>query len=169
VLERRAEDGVAVAAAAGRARQVDDERRPADPRETAAEQAVRGLRDRVGPQRLRDPRRLPVEDVAGRLGRDVARGEARAPGREDDAGGRREGAQRVGDPLPLVRDDAPLDLEAVGLQQLRERVAAPVLRLAARDAVRDGEDAGLQTASFVFSTSAISPITIALSIAFAMS
>ena len=50
-----------------------------------------------------------------------------------------------------------------------ERGAAHVLRLAARDAVGDGEHGGVQTSSFVFSTTRTSVTTICLSIAFAMS
>ena len=55
------------------------------------------------------------------------------------------------------------------LEQLLEQRAARVLRLTAGDAVGDGEDGGLQTDSFVFSTSRTSATTIPLSIAFAMS
>jgi hypothetical protein len=55
------------------------------------------------------------------------------------------------------------------VQKLLEGVAAPVLRLAARHAVGDGENRGLQTGSFVFSRRRISVTTIPLSIAFAMS
>ena len=76
---------------------------------------------------------------------------------------------RLRDPVGLVRHEPPDHLEAVGDQQLLERVAAPVLRLAARDAVGDGEDPGPHTSSFVFSTSVISVIIMPLSIAFAMS
>jgi hypothetical protein len=169
MLERGPQDGVAVAAAAGRAREVDDERAPGDPGGPAREQPVRRLRDRVGAEGLGDAGRLTVEHVAGRLRRDVAWGEPGAARREDQPRGRRELAQRFGDLLPLVRDDAPLDLVPVARQQLRQQVAAPVLGLAARDAVADRQDGSLQTVSFVFSTSETSPIVIALSIAFAMS
>ena len=169
MVEGRAEDGVAVAAAAGRAGEVDDQRAAGDASDAAGQQAVRRLRDRVGAQRLRDSRRLAVERVARRLRRHVARREAGAAGREDDSRDGGELAERGGDLLSLVGDDAALDVVAVALQELGEQVAAPVLRLAARDAVGDGEDGGPQTGSFVFSTSVTSPITIALSIAFAMS
>ena len=56
VLERRPQHGEAVAAAAGRAGQVDDERLAADAGHPAREQGVRRLRDRVGADRLGDPR-----------------------------------------------------------------------------------------------------------------
>ncbi len=70
----------------------------------------------------------------------------------------------------LVRDDTPLDLEAVLLQELVEDVPAAVLALARMNAVGDGEDGGLHAAgSFVFSTSLSPVISISLSIAFAMS
>ena len=67
------EHGVAVAAAAGRAGEVDDERAADRAGGAAREQGVRRLVQRVGTQRLRDARRLALEHVARRLGRDVAR------------------------------------------------------------------------------------------------
>ena len=56
-----------------------------------------------------------------------------------------------GDLVGLVGDDAARDLVPVGGEELGERVAAPVGRLAARDAVGDGEDGGSH--SLTFSTS----------------
>ena len=169
VLERRTKDGVAVAAAAGRAGQVDDERGACDSRKAAGQQAMRCLRNRVGAQRLGDARRLAVEHLACRLGGDVTWRQAGAAGGQDEARRRGKRAQRSRDLLAFVGNDPPLDLVTVSDEKLREEVAALVLRLPARDAVGDGEDGRLQTASLVFSTSCTSPITIALSIAFAMS
>ena len=71
------------------------------------------------------------------------------------------------DLVDVVGDDAPLDLVSVDGEQGREEVAALVLARARGDPVGDGQDGGLHC--FVFSTSLTSAITIALSIAFAMS
>ena len=139
---------------------------PATPR---GQQAVRRLRDRVGADRLHDPRRLAVDDGERRLGSDVARGEPGAARREDDAHGGRELAQRGRDLVALVRYDAPLDVVPLAAQQLDEQIAAAVLARSVGDAVRDGQHRRLQTVSFVFSTSTTSAIRIPLSIAFAMS
>ena len=76
VPERRADDGEAVAAPARRPGKVDDEGRPAKPRDAAREQRVRRPRERVRANRLGDARRLAIEDAPGRLGRHVARREA---------------------------------------------------------------------------------------------
>ena len=89
MAERRPEDGVAVAAAAGRAGQVDDERATEDAGGAAREEPVRRLRDRVRPERLGDPRRLALEHGARRLGRHVARREPRAAGRQHERRRRR--------------------------------------------------------------------------------
>src|SRR5688500_16262063 len=62
VLERGPQDGEAVPAPPRRARQVDDERAAAEAGGAAREQRVRRPCERVRPDRLRDPRRLPVED-----------------------------------------------------------------------------------------------------------
>jgi hypothetical protein len=62
-----------------------------------------------------------------------------------------------------------LDLVVVGLEQLDEERAALVFPLAGGNAVRDGDDRGPQTGSFVFSTSITSEMDMSLSIAFAMS
>jgi hypothetical protein len=62
-----------------------------------------------------------------------------------------------------------LDLEVLLLEQLDEQPAALVVARPGGNAVGDGDDGGLQTASFVFSTSVTSLTDIALSIAFAMS
>jgi len=75
--------------------------------------------------------------------------------------------KRGRDLVALVGNDAALDVVTVSAQQLLERVAAPVLRLAARHAVGDGQHRRFH--SFVFSTSVISLSTMPLSIAFAMS
>ena len=61
VAKRGPEDGVAVAAATGRAGQVDDERRADEPGNAAGEERVRRPRDRVRPNRLGDTRCLAVE------------------------------------------------------------------------------------------------------------
>src|SRR5436190_4096466 len=165
----RPQDGEAVPAAARRAGEVDDQRPVADARDSAREQAVRRLRDRICANRLRDPRRRPLKHLGGRLGRHVAGAETGAAGRQDQNGLFRELHDRVGDGLAVVGDDAPLDLVTLSAEQLRQDVAAAVLPLAGRDTVGDGQDGGLHTASFVFSSKRTSLISISLSIAFAMS
>jgi hypothetical protein len=62
-----------------------------------------------------------------------------------------------------------VDLVALSREEPDEKLAALVLALAGRDSVRDRQDRGPQTGSFVFSTSATSLTDIPESIAFAMS
>src|SRR5262249_26310054 len=107
-----------------------------------------------------------LENRAGCLGRHVARSEPGTPGREDDVGRRGQLFDGGRDLVSLVRDDATVDLPAVGTQQVGKRVAASVLRLAARHAIGDGEHRGSQ--ALTFSTSSTANV-ICLSIAFAMS
>ena len=71
--------------------------------------------------------------------------------------------------ISLVRYDSPLDLVAVGLEELDEDVTALVLARAGDDAVRDCQHRRPHTSALVFSTSVMSVTTIPLSIAFAMS
>ena len=131
---------------------------------------MRRLRDRVRAHRLGDSGRDAVEHVRRRLGRHVARAEPRAAGREHDLRRGRQLTNRLGDRGALVGNDAALHLVAFLGEQLREDVSAPVLALAGRDAVRDGQDRSPQeTTSFVFSSRRTSSTTISLSIAFAMS
>jgi hypothetical protein len=78
-------------------------------------------------------------------------------------------ADRRGDLLAIVGDDAAFDGVAVRLEQSREQVAARILARALVDTVRNREDGGLQTGSFVFETSVTSVTTIDLSTALAMS
>ena len=61
------EDREAVAAAAGRAGQVDDERRATHAGDPAREEAVRRARDRVGADRLGDPGRGALEVGDGKV------------------------------------------------------------------------------------------------------
>ena len=171
VLERGLQDRVAVAATSGGAGQVHDERAPANAGEPAREESVRRLRDRVGTDRLGDPRRGALEHGYRCLGRDVAETEAGSAGREDEVrpvvG---EAGNGVGDRVALVGNHPPDDVVAVAGEELHEQVAAPVLPLALGDAVGDGEDGGSHsTGAFVFSTSCTSPTTMSLSIALAMS
>src|SRR5207245_2608472 len=133
------------------------------------EQAVRRLRDRVGPDRLRKPGRTPVEHLNGRLGCHVTWREPGAARRDDERRLVRELGDRIGDGVPLVWHDPTLDLVAVLGQQAGQDLAALVLAHAGGDAVRDGEHRRLHADSFVFSSSRTSPTTISLSIAFAMS
>ena len=60
-------------------------------------------------------------------------------------------------------------VEAFRIEQRDEQLPALVLSLSRRNAVGNRDDAGSQTGSFVFSTSATSDTVIPLSIAFAMS
>ena len=73
------------------------------------------------------------------------------------------------DRVRVILHDAPLDLEPLRGQELRQRVATQILPRAVMNAVRDGEHGGLHTGSLVFSTSVTPEIVIALSIALAMS
>ena len=115
------------------------------------------------------PGRLPVEHRPGRLGRDVARREPCAACCQHNGASVGEVGDRLGDLVALVGDDPALDREPVRLEQLGERVAAQVLARAVVHAVRDRQHGRVHTASFVFSTSVTSEMTIVLSIAFAMS
>ena len=67
-------------------------------------------------------------------------------------------------PLPLSVVEVSLDVVADGVEITARVLARPV-----HDAVGDGEHGRLHCSTFVFSTSATSPTTISLSIAFAMS
>src|SRR5262249_54281969 len=130
---------------------------------------VRGLGDRVGTERFRNAGRSAVEHLHRRLGRDIARAESRSPGGQHQARVVREGNDGVGDRVPLVGDDLPLDLEALARAELAENIAAPVLARSLGNSVGDGQDGNPHTGSFVFSTSRTSSTTISLSIALAMS
>jgi hypothetical protein len=169
VRERRLDQLEPVAAAADRAGKVDDQRLPANARDASAEQTVRRLLDGVCAECLGDPRHRAVENRLGRLGGEVPRRDPRPAGRQNEPRRLRELANRGGDLRTLVRDDAVLDVVVVGLEQLDEERAALVFPLAGGNAVRDGDDCGLQTGSFVFSTSVTSEMDMSLSIAFAMS
>ena len=125
--------------------------------------------ERVSPNCLRNARSRTVEHACSRLGGDVPRTQTGATGREDERHLIREVLDGLRDRLPVVRHEPPDDLEALGLEQLLQEITAEILPRALRDSVRDGEDAGRQTSSFVFSTRRTSSITIALSIALAMS
>ena len=81
----------------------------------------------------------------------------------------RELSQRRGDLRPIVGNDTMLDVELLSFQQLDQKAPALVLPLTRRDAVRDGDDRGPQSGSFVFSTRVTSDTDIPGSIAFAMS
>jgi hypothetical protein len=166
MVERRCEDHVAVATTARGSRQIDDERRADDACDAAREQAVRRLRDRVRAQRFRDTGGFALDDVARRLGRDVARRDPRASRRQDELRLGGERPERSRDLLALVRDRAPYDVEPVRLEQLLEQVAAPVVARSGDRRVGNRQDGRPQ---FVFSSSRTSPITISLSIALAMS
>ena len=130
---------------------------------------MRRLRDRVGADSLGHPGRRSLEEGRRRLGRDVARPEPGSACREDDARPLDDRVQGGCDLVAVVGDDAALDLVPLGGEELREELAARVLALARRDAVRDGEDGRLQAGSFVFSSRRTPPTTISPSTAFAMS
>ena len=155
--------------AAGRAGQVDDERRPADTGDPAREQAVRRLRDRVGADRLGDPRRRTIEHLHRRLRGDVARTEARSARGEHDLGVVRQGNDRVGDRVALVRHDPPLDLEPLDGRSSSRRSPLVSSRVPSETPSETVSTAALTPCSFVFSTSRTPSTTISLSIAFAMS
>ena len=73
------------------------------------------------------------------------------------------------DLVALVRDDPALDGETLRSEELGKRVAALVLARPVVHAVGDRQHSRVHTASFVFSTSVMSEITMVLSIAFTMS
>src|SRR5512132_3714996 len=99
-LERMTERGLdqlePVAAAAGRARQVDDQRLTANARDPAPEQPVRRLAHGVGAQRLGDAGYGAVEHGLGRLRGEVARRDAGAAGRQHEPRSLRELSDRRG-------------------------------------------------------------------------
>ena len=128
---------------------------------------MRGLRQRVGPQRFGDPGRLPLEHLEGRLRGDVTRTESRPAGGQDERGLLRELGDRLCDRVAFVGHDAPLDLVALLAEQPGEQVAALVLARPLGDAVGDGDDCCLH--SFTFSSRRTSPISIPESTPFAMS
>ena len=128
---------------------------------------MRRLRARVGPQCLGDPGRRALEHLGRRLRRDVARAKARAAGRQHERYLLGELGDRVGDRVPVVGHDPPLELVALSGEQVGEQVAALVLARPLGDAVRHRDDRGLH--SFTFSSSRISPISIAGSTPLAMS
>ena len=166
MAERRSEDGVAVAAAAGRAGQVDDERAAEDAGGPAREKPVRRLCDRVRAERLGDPRRLALEHGARRLGCHVARRNPRPARCQNERRLSGKLLDRGCDLVRLVGDNAARDVVAVRLEQLCERVAARVRGLAPRHAVGHREHGRVHR--LIFSTSSTSNV-ICLSIAFAMS
>ncbi len=145
VPKRRPEHREAVPAATRGAGQVDDQRPLAHARDASREQSVRCPRDRVGANRLRDPGRDALERAHRRLGRDVPRPESGAAGGQDEPGLVGELGDRVGDRVLVVGNGAADDLETLGLEQLLEQIAAPVLAPARGDPVRDGENGGLQS------------------------
>src|SRR6266568_9577943 len=167
--QRRLDQLEAVAAAARRSREIHDQGAPAHACETATEQPVRCLAESVCAESLGDPRNVPIDDRLGRLRREITRRDARAAGRQDHARIRGQCPQRRCDLRPLIGNDAMLDLVLLALEQLHEESTAFVVALPGRNAVRDREDGGLHTGSFVFSTSVTSVTAMPLSIAFAMS
>src|SRR5439155_6327220 len=169
VRERWLQDVESVPATAGRSGQVHDQRLPPHAGHAATEQAVRRLPDGVGAQRLGDTGRRPLDHGLGRLGREVAWRHPGPAGREHEPRAARKLPDRGGDPGPVVGDNPVRDIETLRFEQRHEQLAALVLTLAGRHAVRDGEHTGSQTGSFVFSTSATSVTLIPLSTAFAMS
>ena len=84
MCESGLQDREAVAAAAGRAGEIDDERPSVHAGDSAREESVRGLRERVGADRLRNSGRFAVDHRARRLRRHVARRHAGASGREHE-------------------------------------------------------------------------------------
>jgi hypothetical protein len=164
-----ADDREAVPATARRARKVQHERRAAHAGDAPGEETVGRPAEGVGPNRLRKPRHLALDDRGGRLRGDVPRRHTGSAGRDHELGLVGELLDRSGDLAPIVGDDAALDLVALVFEQLLEEGAALVSSLSARDAVRDRQDGGSQTSSFVFSRSLTSVNVIESSTAFAMS
>ena len=114
-------------------------RMPETPRESAA---VRRVPQRVGAQGLVDARAQPLERRTRGLGRDVARREARAAGREHDVGRVlvAQAREARGDLVALVGQHAPPhDLVPAGDGALGQHRARAVLARAVVHAVGDRE------------------------------
>ncbi len=125
--------------------QVDDQRAPGDPRDPAREHPHRRVRQRRGPQRLGEPRRLALDHGARRLRRHVVGREAGAAGREDERDAVADvAAQHRLDRREVVGHDLSCDDLAAGLgRESCELRAGGVVALAARERRGDREDGGL--------------------------
>src|SRR5688500_16045312 len=126
-------------------RQVEDERRLADPRDLAREDRGRHELEADAPHLLTEARHLAVADRERRLGCHVARGGAGAARGHDQVARALvdEFLQRRLDPGPLVGDEAPHELDRVqerARQPKLQRRDALVLVDALRGAVARGDE-----------------------------
>jgi hypothetical protein len=144
VRQRRGDRLEALHRAARGAREVHDERLPADPCDLPREHRRGERRPARGAHRLRQSRQLEGDHGARRLGRHVALGDPRTAGRQDDVDEDvvREAGQVPDDVVLLVRDD--LRLDDLGAEEPAGRLgnggSAPVFPLPAERAVGDGQD-----------------------------
>ena len=163
------DDRIAVAAAARRAWEIDHERRSAHAGEAPRQQTVRRAAEGVRSNRLRKPGNLPLDHRRGRLRSDIS-GRHASPARcNHQLGLVSELLDRRRNLASLVGHDATRDLVALDLEQLLQKSSTLVRPLATRNAVRDRQDGGPQTSSFVFSSRRTSVNDIESSTAFAMS
>ena len=152
-------------------RQVHDEGRAAEARDTAREQRMRSLRDRVRTNRLGEPRRLAVDDrvASPRASRRAGRSpflllSARAS--------TRLGELRVSPRAICVASSSTTrraTSKPSSCEEFLEHVAARSSRTPALTPSETVSTAAFTRGSFVFSTSRTSSIAMPLSIAFAMS
>lgn len=163
------DEAESVTATARRARKVEHDRRSAHAGDPPRQQTVWSPAESVGANRLREPGYLTLDHGRCRLGRDIPRCHT-GPARGDhELGLVGELLDRSGDLAPVVGHDAPRHLVAVALEQLLEQRAALVGALATGNAVRDRQDGGSQTSSFVFSMRRTSVRVMESSTALAMS
>ena len=112
--QRGANDGEAVAAPTRRAGQVHDERLTDETGDATRKERMRGASDRVGADRLRDPRSLALDHGARRLGRHVPRRDAGPPVSGRATSGPRELARSLPQmPTRVVGHHPPLDLDSL--------------------------------------------------------
>ena len=163
------DDRVAVAATARRAWEIDHERRSAHTGEAPGQQTVRRPSEGVRSNRLSKPGNLALDHRSGRLRSDISGRYTGPARRKDQVGLVSELFDRRRDLASLVRHDATRNLVAFDLEQLLQESSTLVHPFATRNAVRDRQDGGFQTSSFVFSSRRTSVRDIESSTAFAMS
>ncbi len=158
-----------VSATTRRARKVQHERGAAHAGDPPREETVRGAAEGIRADRLREPRDLALDHRGRRFRSDIPRGHTGPARRDHELGLVGELLDRSSDLAPIVGHDAARNLVALAFEQLLQQSAALIRSLAARNAVRDRQDGGSQTSSFVFSRSRTSVNLIESSTAFAMS
>ena len=131
----------------GASGKVDDERLADAAADAAAEGGERSLPDAFSPHALAQAFDEAVAYQAGRLRSDVAEGQARASGGDDEVSLGGVMAQRVGDFAKLVRQRGRLRFGHAGaLQQPRNSRPGTIFLGAGGTAVADGEHDGFAVA-----------------------